>query len=51
MTSLSRPAEGLDIPASVRLMSLIGTNRTSSDVRSSVAIRGKADMVFALPEF
>jgi len=32
-------------------MSLAGTNRTSSDVRSLVANGGKADMVFTRADF
>jgi hypothetical protein len=34
-----------------RVMSPIGTNRTSSDVRSSVAIGGKADMAATSADF
>jgi hypothetical protein len=33
------------------MMSPIGTKRTSSDVRSSVAIGAKADMASALADF
>jgi hypothetical protein len=47
----SRRGDRITMPFAAVHESPVGTNRTSSDVRSSVAIGRKADMAFAQADF